>query len=133
MATGRALAEVARLVVADIDADGDVRREADEPGVLFVVGGAGLAGDRLADFLEDGCGTSLHHALHHGGDLIGRHGVEHLLAAIDELWLVLVLPAAGRVAAAAFALVVLEDGVAVAILDAIYQRRLHATSAIGEH
>ena len=58
MAAGGALAEIARLVVADIDADREVRREADEPGVLFVVGGSGLAGDRLADFLQDRRGTA---------------------------------------------------------------------------
>jgi len=40
---------MARLVVAEIDADHEIGGEADEPGVLLVVGGAGLAGDRLAD------------------------------------------------------------------------------------
>ena len=49
LAAGAAAAEVARLVVADIDADHHLGREADEPGILLVVGGAGLAGDRLAD------------------------------------------------------------------------------------
>ena len=51
-AAGRAAPEMARLVVADVDADREVGREADEPGVLLVVGGAGLAGDRLADRLR---------------------------------------------------------------------------------
>jgi hypothetical protein len=36
-------ADVPRLVVAHIDADGDVGRIADKPDVLLVVGGAGLA------------------------------------------------------------------------------------------
>ena len=48
-AAGFLAAEAARLVEADIDADGEIGREADEPGVLAVVGGAGLAGQRLAD------------------------------------------------------------------------------------
>src|SRR5260370_9426200 len=47
MASGGVAAEVARLVVAHVDADGEVGREAEEPDVLLVVGGAGLAGDRL--------------------------------------------------------------------------------------
>ena len=42
-----------RLVVAHIEADDEVRRVADEPGVLLVVGRAGLAGDRPAE-LGDG-------------------------------------------------------------------------------
>ena len=45
----RLVAERARLVVADIEADGEIGREADEPGVVAIVGGAGLAGERLAD------------------------------------------------------------------------------------
>ena len=49
VAAGRAAAERAALavgiVVADPDRDGDVVGEADEPGVVLVVGGAGLAGD----------------------------------------------------------------------------------------
>ena len=48
-AAGRALAQRLRLVEADIEADDEVRREADEPGVLLVVGRAGLAGDRPAE------------------------------------------------------------------------------------
>src|SRR3974390_1179199 len=48
---GRAAREVTRLVVAHIDADHDVGRKPDEPGVPLVVGGAGLASHRLADFL----------------------------------------------------------------------------------
>ena len=87
----------------------------------------------LPTSLTHGRGAGLHHAFHHRGDLVGRHRIQHLLAAIDQLRLGLVLPAAGRVAAAAFARVVLEDGVAVAILDAIDQGRLHAAAAIGEH
>ena len=49
MAAGRAAAERAALavgvVIADPDRDGHVIGEADEPGVILIVGGAGLAGD----------------------------------------------------------------------------------------
>ena len=81
----RALAERARLVVADINADHDVGRKADEPDVLFVVGGAGLAGDRLADRAHDGGGAALHDAFHDRGDLVGGHRIDHLLAPVDQL------------------------------------------------
>src|SRR5262249_31208880 len=40
-----AMPERAWLIVTDIDPGGQVGREPDEPGVLVVVGGAGLAGD----------------------------------------------------------------------------------------
>src|SRR2546430_10509496 len=42
-AAGRAAAEMARLVIAEINADHEIGREADEPGVLLVAGGAGPA------------------------------------------------------------------------------------------
>ena len=99
----------------------EIGREADEPGVLLVVGRAGLAGDRLADLLHDRRRAALHHALHHGGDLVGGHRVEHLLAVVDERRLRLAGPGRG-VAAFALALVVLVDGAAEAVLDAVDQR-----------
>src|SRR5271154_4939527 len=113
MATGSsvALTERARLVIAHVDADRDVGREADEPGILGLVGRAGLARDRFADFLYCGRRARLNNALQHRSDLVGRHRIQHLLATVHELGLGLILPAAGRVAATAFALVVLEDGV----------------------
>jgi hypothetical protein len=49
-----------RLVIADIEPDHEIRREADEPGVLVVVRGAGLAGDAaVADLLQRGAGAAL--------------------------------------------------------------------------
>ena len=123
---------MARLVVAEIDADREIGREADEPDILFVVGGAGLAGDRLADLAHHGRGAALHDAFHHRGDLVGGHRIDHLLAPVDQRRLGLVLPLVGR-AAAAFALVVLVDGAAVAVLDAVDQRRHDALAAVVEH
>ncbi len=43
-AAGTAAAKRRRLVEAHVEAGHEVGREADEPGVLLVVGGAGLAG-----------------------------------------------------------------------------------------
>src|SRR5208282_4308191 len=118
--TGRQPRDVARLVVTHVDATDDVGREADEPDILLFVGGAGLAGDRLADIADYGRGAALHDTLHHRGDLIGGHRIDHLLAAVDQRRLGLVVPGVG-VATAALALVVLVDGVAVAVLDAVDQ------------
>jgi hypothetical protein len=135
LSAGGAGADGPRLVVAKIDADGEIGREADEPHVLGIIGGAGFAGDRLAHFLleaDAGGGAALHDAFHHRGDLIGGHRVEHLLAPVDQGRFRLVAPLVG-VAAAAFALVVAIDGVAVAVLDAVDQRRLHPLAAVVEH
>src|SRR5882724_12184193 len=129
MSAGSTLAEVARLVVAHIDTDDDVRRKADEPCILFVVGGAGLAGDWLADFLHHRRRAALYDGFHHRGDLIGGHRIQHLLPAIDKLGLGLVLPAAGGIAAPAFPRIVLEDRVAIAILNTVDQRCLHPPAA----
>src|SRR6185437_11591413 len=48
MPASRGAPEIARLVVTYIDSDDEVRRKSDEPGVLLVVGGAGLARNWLA-------------------------------------------------------------------------------------
>jgi hypothetical protein len=53
LAAGRAAAHRLRIVETDEDADRQIRREAHEPGILLVVGGAGLAGDRTADRAHD--------------------------------------------------------------------------------
>src|SRR4029077_9439839 len=109
-----------------------VGRKADEPGILLVIGGACLAGDRLADLLNYGCGAALYDAFHDRSDLVGGHRIEHALAFVDQRRLVLVLPFVGF-AAAAFARVVLVDGVAVAILDAVDQGWLDLPAAVVEH
>src|SRR3954465_12633635 len=101
MAALRGPAQAARLVIAKIKTDDEVRRKADEPDIFSVTGGAGLAGDRLADPPQDRRPTPLHPPLQHRGDLIGRQRIEHLLATVHELGFGLILPAARRVAAAA--------------------------------
>src|SRR5690349_19797084 len=84
--TGHALAHRPRRVVADEHADHQVRRIADEPGVLLLVGGAGLAGDGNVGnvFLDHRGGAALHHALHDRGHLIGGVRIKDLLAVIGQ-------------------------------------------------
>src|SRR6185312_2122791 len=64
MAAGLVVAERSRLVEPDIAAGDEVWREADEPRVVEVVGGAGLAGERLADRGGGDAGALLHDPLH---------------------------------------------------------------------
>src|SRR5258708_30100970 len=132
VAAGSVAAEMARLVVAHVNTDYEVGREADEPGILFVGGGAGLAGNRLLDLVQHSRGAALDHTFHDRGDLISGHWIKHLLAPIDQAGLGLVLPFLG-IATAAFALIVLVDRAAIAILDALGHRRCHPPSAIGNH
>src|SRR5262249_62108680 len=111
-------AKVPRLVVAKIDSDDDVRRIADEPRVLPVVGRAGLACHGLSNLTHDGRCPSLDNAFHHRRDLIGSHGIENLLPPIDQRRFGLIFPfLAGTADALTF--VVLVDGMAVTILDAL--------------
>src|SRR5262249_20310359 len=105
MAAGRVAPERARLVVAEIDADREVGCEADEPSVLGLVGGAGLAGDRLADLAQNRRGAAYHDTLHDRDHLVGGHRVEYLLAPVDHRRFGLIIPFLG-VAAAALARVV---------------------------
>ena len=78
------VAEALRLVEADVDADHQIGREADEPGIAAVVRGAGLAGDRLADRARAHAGAALDHALQQVDHLIGARRRDHLLALVDQ-------------------------------------------------
>src|SRR5690606_507127 len=80
------------LVEANIDAHGEFGREADKPGILIVVGRAGLASYRAIERACSSAGTALHYAFHHRGDLVGRHRVEHLLAIVNDARLALTMP-----------------------------------------
>src|SRR5262245_17503473 len=84
MTTSGAPPKMTRLVVAKINSNDYVRREADEPGVLFIVRGPRFSRDRLSD-LAHHCGrAALDDAFHHRRDLIGGHRIEHLLAPVDQ-------------------------------------------------
>src|SRR5205823_2341469 len=115
---GLVRAKIDRVVIADKDAGGEIRAEPDKPGVLPIVGGAGLAGDRLADRFDRGAGAALHDAFHHSDELESRQGVGDLLTGIGEHRRRLLFPLDG-VASLAGPLVRPEDGLAVAVLDAV--------------
>src|SRR5581483_8097420 len=99
-AAGLAMTERVRLVETEIDADDEIGRKADEPGVLVVVGGAGLAGDRTIEHLQLLRRAALDHPFHDVDHLEGRHRIDDLLAVIDELRLLLTLPLARGAGAA---------------------------------
>src|SRR5690606_26766502 len=98
--------------------DHEIRREANEPRVLLIVGRTGLASHRAIEALQYLRRATLHNTFHHRGDLISRHRIEYLIAVVDQRRLFLIGPIL-RIAAFALARIVLEHGLAVAILNAV--------------
>ena len=127
-----ALAHGLGRVEPDKDAGHEIGRETDEPGVLFVICGAGLAGERLANGLDAPPGAPLDHAFKHRCDLIGGVGIDDLLAQILDLGLVLAFPF-GLVAIDAAADFVPPDGAPPTVLNAIDKGGAHLFAAVGEH
>src|SRR5690606_6744025 len=113
-----------RRVVPDVDAGDEVRRIADEPRILRLVGGARLSSQRRAGHhaLDDGRSAALHNTFEDRGHLERGVRVNDLLAVVRDLRLLLAAPLLSR-AAQALALVVAPDRAAPAILDAIDQSR----------
>ena len=64
-------AQTAQLVVAHIDARDQIGRKAHKPGVVLVVGGAGLARNNAAFHLGPAACALVHHFLEQGGHNIG--------------------------------------------------------------
>jgi hypothetical protein len=79
---GLAVAEELHLVEADPHAGRDLGREADEPGVGLIVGGAGLARDRPAEAARVLSGALEHHCAQHVGDEIGLLGRQQLVGSV---------------------------------------------------
>src|SRR5262249_10527468 len=132
MTARRSATKVTRLVVAEVNANDYIRRKADEPRVLLVVGRTGLASYGLSNLSHDGRCPSLNNAFHHRRDLIGGHGIENLLPTIANGRLGLFFPFLPRTATAS-TFVMLVDGVTVAVLNTIDQCGLHAPTAVIEH
>src|SRR5215510_8002485 len=86
-----------RRVVADEDPDHQVRGVADEPGILFLVGGAGLArdGNVWNVLLDHGGRAALHHPFHDRGHLVGGVRIYDLLAVVLQHRFGLSLPLVG--------------------------------------
>src|SRR5262249_48828710 len=129
IASGLAMSERRRIVEADICADHEVRCEADEPGILLVVGGSGLARDRTVQDFELLRRATLDNAFHDVGHLVRRHRIDDLRPVVDELRLLLADPFPCR-AIGAFAIVMLPDRPAVAVLDTVDKRRFYLLAAI---
>src|SRR4029079_5049702 len=131
LAAGVAFAHRRRRVVAHENAHDHVGRIADEPGVLFLVRRAGLAGERTVERLERRGGAALDDAFEHGGHLIGRVRVHDLHTVVGNFWLFLAVTRLGF-AAFAPALVMPPHGAAPAVLDAVDQRGAHLMPAVGD-
>src|SRR5262249_50499217 len=91
-APGRLAAQRAWVIVAHVAAEGEIRREADEPDVVRVIRRARLSRKRAAKRADDGTGTALDHTLQHGDHLICGLRVEYLFACIRDHWRRLIVP-----------------------------------------
>src|SRR5690606_32034636 len=116
-------------IITHEHADYEIGRETNEPGVLLIVGRTGLASHRAVEALQNLRRAALNDAFHHRGDLISGHGIEYLITIVDQRRLVLIGPIL-CIAAFALARIVLEHGLAVAILNAVDHRRRYALAAI---
>ena len=76
-AAGFVFAEAPRFIKADPNRDNDIRREADEPIILVIIRGAGLAGNRAAKARPygAGAGAALHNTFQDAHHLIGGNRV----------------------------------------------------------
>ena len=129
---GFVAAERLWFVEADENADRQIRRKTDEPGVQFLVGGPGLTGQGFADPPDSSSGAPLNDALEHGHQLIGAARLGHRGAGISDLRHRLAGPVGGP-AVGAVAPVMAEDGFAVAVLDAVNEGRGDALAAVDQH
>ena len=116
-ATGFISAQGARLVKAHPRDAHQLGVVAPKPCVEKIVGGAGLAGQVVAsEFHGGGGGAIAHHIAHHLRHQIGVAFVDRALRAVAR--------ARG---------LGLEQEVALAVLDALYEVRLDPEAAIGKH
>ena len=73
-ATGRSDTErttfAGGIVVAEPDSNGDVVGKAHKPGIVLIIRGAGLAGNKRGKVSDGACGATRQDALHHALELI---------------------------------------------------------------
>ena len=94
LSAGRRFAHGLWRIVANVDTDDHIRRIPDEPGILRVIGGPGLAGQRHSrkGTFDDGRRTTVDDPLQDRRHLIGRMRIDDLAPVISNLRLRLVLP-----------------------------------------
>src|SRR5262249_43310996 len=115
IATRLAMSHGRRIVETHINADDEVGGEADEPAILLVVSSTGLARDRSVEHFELLRRAAFDNSFHDVGHLVSRHRIDDLRAIIDELRLLLTGPFS-CITIGAFAIIVLPNGAAVAVL-----------------
>src|SRR4026207_1953876 len=120
-----------RVIKTRINADHQIRREPDEPGVLLVVGSASLSGNwPLQHFQLLSCPT-LNDTFHNVNHLIRRHRVDDLLAMIDNYGFILSLPFLRRTLIAS-ARIMTPNGATIAVFYIVDQRSLYVLAPVSD-
>src|SRR5690348_8378698 len=121
-----------RLIEADKDTRDEIGRKAHEPGIIAVIGRAGLTGERLAGDSDAASSAALDHALHHRDDLIDAARIIDLRAVIRQLGRRLAGPR-DIAAAVASPRIGAENRHAVAILHSIDKAWRDLLAAVDQH
>src|SRR6516164_2386942 len=90
-ATGRSDTErttfAGGIVVAEPDSNGDVVGKAHKPGIVLIIRGAGLSGNKRCKVSDGVCGATRQDALHHALELI-EGGMVDRLDRSERFWIV---------------------------------------------
>src|SRR5215467_6742252 len=123
------MTERRRVIKTHINANHQIRREADEPRVLLAVRSTSLSSNRpLQHFQLLSCAT-LNDTFHNVNHLIRRHGIDDLLAIINNYGFILSLPFLRRTLIT-IARVMTPNGATIAILYIVDQRSLYLLTPV---
>src|SRR5215831_9275249 len=75
-----------------INANHQIRREPDEPGVLLIVGSTSLSSNWPLQHFQLLSRATLNDTFHNVNHLIRRHRIDNLLAIINNYWFILSFP-----------------------------------------
>ena len=122
-----------RIIITNINAHSQVRREAYKPSIPLIIGCSSFASHWFAKDLHFLSCAALNNAFHHRSDLIGGIRAHHLLAIVNQLRLRRCCIVFLLFTARAFAVVMTIDCVSITILNAVDQCCIKLPAAIGDH
>src|SRR5215467_3270251 len=123
------MTERRRVIKTHINANNQIRREADEPRVLLIVGSTGLSSNWPLQHLQLLSRATLNDTFHNVNHLVRRHRVNDLFAIIDNYGFILSFPFLRRTLIAS-AWVMTPNGATIAIFYIVDQRSLYLLTPV---